>query len=103
QITSANTVVMAITLENGFPDFSHNVNGNPSIVTQRAVTNVLVPDTSTVVIGGIKQGKESTLNDQTPGIGNIPLLGWLFRRNENASTQSELLIFITPRILRSQP
>jgi type IV pilus assembly protein PilQ len=102
-IVDANTVVMNIVLENGFPDFSRAVNGNPSINTQRATTQVLVPDGVTTVIGGIKQSTESVKNDQTPGIGNLPLLGWLFKRNENSSNSQELLIFITPRIYRGRP
>ena len=55
QITGANTVIMRITLENGTPDFSRAVNGNPSINTQRAETQVQVADGVTTVIGGILQ------------------------------------------------
>jgi type IV pilus assembly protein PilQ len=100
QITAANTVIMRITLENGVPDFSRAVNGNPSINTQRADTQVQVPDGVTTVIGGILQTQEVSSQDQTPGISRIPLLGWLFRRNESRNDSQELLIFITPRIIR---
>jgi type IV pilus assembly protein PilQ len=100
QITAANTVIMQITLENGTPDFSRAVNGNPSINTQRAQTQVQVPDGVTTVIGGILQSQETSNRDQTPGLGNIPLLGWLFRREDTRNESQELLIFITPRIIR---
>ncbi len=100
QITAAGTVIMRINLTNDFPDFSRSVNGNPSINTQRASTEVQVGDGLTTVIGGINQVKEQTRNDQTPGLGNVPLLGWLFRRNESSSETQELFIFITPRIIR---
>jgi type IV pilus assembly protein PilQ len=100
QITAANTVIMRIVLENGFPDFSRDVNGNPSISTQRADTQVQVPDGVTTVIGGILQSTESSAIDRTPGISRIPLLGWLFKRTTTSSESQELLVFITPRIIR---
>jgi type IV pilus assembly protein PilQ len=100
QITGANTVIMKIALENGQPDFSRAVNGNPSITTQRAETQVQVPDGVTTVIGGILQSTETTSEDRTPGASRIPLLGWLFRRTDTRNESQELLIFITPRIIR---
>jgi type IV pilus assembly protein PilQ len=103
QITGANTVILQIALENGFPDFSRAVNGNPSINTQRAQTQVQVVDGVTTVIGGIMQSRESNATDRTPGISHIPLLGWLFRRDSSAAESQELLVFITPRIIRGLP
>jgi type IV pilus assembly protein PilQ len=100
QITASGTVIMRIALTNDFPDFSRSVNGNPSINTQRATTEVQVGDGMTTVIGGINQVKEQVQNDQTPGLGNVPLLGWLFKRNQSNSESQELFIFITPRIIR---
>jgi type IV pilus assembly protein PilQ len=100
QITAANTVIMAIALENGTPDFSRAVNGNPSINTQRATTQVQVADGVTTVIGGILQTTEQSNLDQTPGVSRVPLLGWLFKRQQNSNESQELLIFITPRIIR---
>jgi type IV pilus assembly protein PilQ len=100
QITGANTVIMRITLENGQPDFSRAVNGNPSINTQRAETSVQVPDGVTTAIGGILQTAETMNEDKTPGVSRIPLLGWLFKRTDSRNESQELLIFITPRIIR---
>ena len=100
QITAANTVIMRIVLENGIPDFSRAVNGNPSINTQRAETQVQVADGITTVIGGIVQSQQTISNDSTPGISKIPLLGWLFKRNDTRNESQELLIYITPRIIR---
>jgi type IV pilus assembly protein PilQ len=102
QVTD-DTVSMHIVLENGTPDFSRAVNGNPSINTQRADTQVQVRDGTTTVIGGITQSTESALLDRTPGASRIPLMGWLFRRSDMRSETRELLIFITPRIIRSRP
>jgi type IV pilus assembly protein PilQ len=100
QITAANTVIMHIKLENGTPDFSRAVNGNPAIRTQRAETRVQVPDGVTTVIGGILQTTETQTDDRTPGASRIPLLGWLFKRSDTRNESTELLIFITPRIIR---
>jgi len=101
QITAANTVIMRVTLENASPDYSRQVNGIPPIDTQRAVTEVLVNDGFTTVIGGIFVSREATVNDRTPGLHRIPLLGWLFKRDSIADESRELLIFITPRIIKS--
>ncbi len=100
QITGANTVILRITLENGIPDFSRAVNGNPSINTQRAETQVQVSDGVTTAIGGILQTTETSAVDKTPGVSKIPLLGWLFKRTDSRNESQELVIFITPRIIR---
>ncbi len=99
QITSANTVILTIAVENATPDFSRSVLGIPSINTQRAGTTVLVMDGMTTVIGGIFTSQESTSKDKTPGLSSIPLFGWLFKRESTTDESRELLIFITPRIL----
>jgi type IV pilus assembly protein PilQ len=98
QITAVGTVIMKITLENSQPDFSRAVNGIPPINTQRAITQVLVNDGETTVIGGIYASQEQVLNDRTPGLSRIPLLSWLFKRDTLNDQSTELLIFITPRI-----
>jgi type IV pilus assembly protein PilQ len=101
QITAANTVIMQISVENASPDFSRAVNNIPPINTQRANTQVLVSDGQTTVIGGIYVSQEQTSNDRTPVLSRIPLLGWLFKRDTLNDQSTELLIFITPRIIKS--
>jgi type IV pilus assembly protein PilQ len=100
QITAANTVIMKISLENGQADFSKAVNGIPPINTQSANTSVLVNDGQTTVIGGIYLSTEQYQTDRTPGLGRIPLLNWLFKRETAIDNSTELLIFITPRITK---
>jgi type IV pilus assembly protein PilQ len=100
QITASNTVMMSISLENASPDYSRSVNGIPPIDTQRAITQVLVNDAETMVIGGIMKSQETSAKDGVPGLSRIPLLGWLFRRDAFNEELRELLIFITPRIRR---
>jgi type IV pilus assembly protein PilQ len=99
QITAANTVIMRIALENASPDYSKAIQGIPPIDTQRAITQVLVNNGATTVIGGIYVSSEQTNRDSTPGLSRIPLLGWLFKRDAVNDESRELLIFITPRII----
>lgn len=100
QITAAGTVIMNVSLENAAPDFSRSVGGIPPIDTQRANTTVQVNDGETAVIGGIFVSRQQSVQDRTPLLYRIPLLGWLFKRDALTDESRELLIFITPRILR---
>ena len=100
QITAANTVIMAIALTNASPDFTRAVNGTPPINSQSATTTVQVNDGATTVIGGIFVSEEQSNNDRTPVLHRVPILKWLFQRNSVTDSSRELLIFITPRIMR---
>jgi type IV pilus secretin PilQ/predicted competence protein len=100
QITASDTVIMNISLENATPDFSRQVNGIPPIDTQRARTQVLVRDNETTVLGGVVVSSSQSTNDKVPFMSRIPLLGWLFKRDTADDSDRELLIFITPRIVR---
>jgi type IV pilus assembly protein PilQ len=102
QITTAGTVIMKIVVENASPDFSRAVGTSqiPPIDTQRAMTQVLVKDGQTTVIGGIYVSRAQSVSDHTPGLHRLPLLGWLFKRQAVQDENRELLIFITPRIIR---
>ncbi|MGE0455746.1 MAG: type IV pilus secretin PilQ [Vicinamibacteria bacterium] len=101
QISEAGTVVLSVEVENNNPDFANLVNGIPPINTQSAKTNVLVRDGSTAVIGGIYQSQEQSRQDSTPFLGKIPILGYLFKNKFVTSSNNELLLFITPRIIKS--
>ena len=102
QITASNTVIMRIVVDKSSPNYSQvtPAQPTPSIDKQAASTTVLVPDGDTTVIGGIYNSLESTSEDRTPSLHRIPLLGWLFKNNADRETQDELLIFITPKILK---
>jgi type IV pilus secretin PilQ/predicted competence protein len=102
QITASNTVIMRIIVDKSAPNYSRvtDAQPTPSIDKQAAQTTVLVPDGDTTVIGGIYNSLESTTQDRTPGLHRIPLLGWLFKNETNREDQDELLIFITPKILK---
>jgi type IV pilus secretin PilQ/predicted competence protein len=100
QITAAGTVIMKISVDNGSRGPDAGSPPQPSINTQRASTTVLVSDGQTTVLGGIYSSEENTTTDSTPGLGRIPFLKWLFRRDAVNDNNSELLIFITPRIIK---
>ncbi|MDX8386846.1 MAG: type IV pilus secretin PilQ [Gallionella sp.] len=73
--------------------------GIPSINTKRVSTQVLVENGGTVVIGGIYTQDESKSSNKVPLLGDIPVIGWLFREETKVDNKRELLIFITPKIL----
>jgi type IV pilus secretin PilQ/predicted competence protein len=101
QITEANTVILDLNVENNAADFANLVNGIPPINTQSAQTQVLVKDGATAVIGGIFQSNEQTSQASTPFLSKVPILGYLFRNRFVTNTNNELLLFITPRIIKS--
>jgi len=102
QITASNTVIMRIVVDKSAPNYSQTSpqQPTPSIDKQAAQTTVLVADGDTTVIGGIYNSQESMTQDRTPLLHRVPLLGWLFRNDTNRESQDELLIFITPKILK---
>jgi len=73
--------------------------GVPSIDTSKVNTQVLVENGGTVVIGGVYTQVASDGVDKVPLLGDIPVLGYLFRRSAKIDNKNELLIFITPRIM----
>ena len=72
----------------------------PSIDTRKVITQVLVNDGETVVLGGIFETERRDSEDKVPFLGDIPGLGRLFKRTNTESNKRELLIFVTPKILR---
>jgi type IV pilus assembly protein PilQ len=98
QITEAGTILLRANITNSQPDFARAVNGVPSVSTQSAQTQVLIPDGGTAVIGGILIDTDSINVRQVPGLGNLPLIGTLFKDTQTTKSTSELLFFITPRI-----
>lgn len=101
QITSEGTIFLNVDVENTTPDFGNKVQGNPSLITQQATTQVLVTDGGTVVIGGVIQTQNSVDIQQVPVLGNIPVLGNLFKHRSVSTASRELIFFITPRIVQT--
>lgn len=98
QITPEDSVTMKISVSQ---DSVGNIfSGVPSINTKKVDTQVLVDNGGTVVIGGVYTQDESDSTSKVPGLGDIPILGWLFKNNTKAKSKKELLVFITPKILK---
>ena len=72
----------------------------PSIDTRQVVSTVVVNDGETVVLGGIYETEMRDTYSKVPVLGDIPGLGYLFRSRSNVNNNAELLIFVTPKILR---
>ncbi|MGB9874380.1 MAG: pilus assembly protein, partial [Hydrogenobacter sp.] len=72
----------------------------PAINTKEASTKVVVNDGDTLVIGGIIDNQESKTNEGIPGLVRVPILKWIFGQERLQNTQSELLIFLTPVLIR---
>ncbi|MGK0405328.1 MAG: type IV pilus assembly protein PilQ [Oleispira sp.] len=72
----------------------------PTIDTNALETQVLVENGETIVLGGIFRSEETFATTKTPFFGDIPLIGVLFRRTEHSESKAELLIFITPRLVK---
>jgi len=99
-VIDGSTLKMLITVNKDEPDFSRTVNNNPTILTKNAETNVIQNDGQTIVIGGLSKESSSRDDTGTPFLEDIPGLGYLFKRKSSKDQMEELLIFITPHILK---
>ena len=90
-------VLLDIKLNNDSPDRS--VDGEPPINKMEIITKLLVADGDIVVIGGIKKNIRSDTKNQTPGIGDLPVVGNLFKGKANSDNLNELLVFIAAKVL----
>ena len=99
-VTSDGAVAMDVMITRNEPDFGRvGANGDPTILEREAVTQLLVDDGDTAVIGGIYTRNTGRNVDQVPFFGDIPVLGVLFKRRRFREDRNELLIFLTPRIV----
>ncbi len=100
QVTADGNVFLTIQITNATPGPALTSAG-PSIATQSATTQVLVPNGGTVVFGGVNVTSRSKSLTQVPWLGTIPILGHLFKNTDTTSNDQELLFFVTPRVLPS--
>ena len=102
-VTADGSILMKIKATNNQPDSSTTgANGQPSILKRQAETTVLVKDGDTTVIGGIYTRATSSSTNSVPFLGDIPILGFFFKNKTEDDAHTELLIFITPRVLNRQ-
>jgi type IV pilus assembly protein PilQ len=100
QITAEGTIIMTVEIQNNAADFANLVNGIPPITTQSATTTVMIPDGGTTVIGGIYRTEDSVTRERVPFLHQIPILGSVFKNFARTKQTRELLIFLTPRIIK---
>ena len=99
-VTPNEYIGMKITATKNEADFTQQVNGIPTITTREANTDMLVKDGDTVVIGGLYRRTIQSSRAGIPGLSSIPIIGYLFRKERQQDDSDELLIFLTPRIIR---
>ncbi len=100
-VTKDGFIKLEIMAKKDSADFINTSEGVPTIDKKQATTLLYVRDGETAVIGGIYERTESDGENGIPGLKNIPLLGWLFKKTSKTDDKTELLIFITPRILKN--
>ncbi|MFA6055178.1 MAG: type IV pilus secretin PilQ [Thermodesulfovibrionales bacterium] len=99
-ITPDNSISMGIEIKKEELDPTvPSIDGVPGTDKKEANTKVIIKDGETIVIGGMYKVTTNDSQSGVPGLMNIPILGWLFKSNKTSQNTSELLIFITPRIL----
>jgi type IV pilus assembly protein PilQ len=100
KITDEGKISMEIKASNDSPDYQNEVQGNPPIKKSEVESKVVISDGDTVVIGGIMATQEDKSVSGWPWLQKIPILGWLFKTENIDTHKKQLLIFVTPRILK---
>ncbi|HIN87838.1 MAG TPA: type IV pilus secretin family protein [Nitrospinaceae bacterium] len=100
-VTSDGNVLLDITATKNAADFANvaSTDNLPTITTNEAISQVIVQNGGTTVLGGIFERTITGVEQKVPFFSEIPFLGWLFKNADDADTVSELLIFITPTIV----
>jgi len=93
---------MKIMVKKDEVDISRTVEGNPFIIKKHTETNLIMRDSETIVISGLTKTIKSESESGVPELKDIPIFGWLFKSKGDSDKMEEVLIFITPHILRKQ-
>jgi type IV pilus assembly protein PilQ len=101
-VTNDQNIKMLINVKKDRPDNTVVVQGVPSIDKKQAITEVLVRDNGVVVIAGLYTIEKNDGMEGVPLFNKIPLMGWLFKREVKDDTRKDLIIFISPKIIRDQ-
>ncbi|MGD9408512.1 MAG: type IV pilus secretin PilQ, partial [Thiohalocapsa sp.] len=99
-ITPDDRVIMDLAVNKDNPNFADTVLGVPPVDTRSVSTSVLVDNGETVVLGGVYERDKTYAKEQVPWLGDLPVLGRLFKNEQRQDNNSELLIFVTPKILK---
>ncbi|ADC63958.1 type IV pilus secretin PilQ [Allochromatium vinosum] len=101
QITPDDRIIMDLEVRKDRPDWSRSINNTPPIDTRSVKTNVVIDNGETVVLGGVFEREKTFSKEQVPWLGDVPVLGRLFKQEARQDSNTELLIFVTPKILKS--
>lgn len=102
RITPDNSIILKVKVSNNNPNTAlRSARGVPSIDKNEATTEILVRDGQTIVIGGIIRNKEGQVKSGVPFLMDIPVIGWLFKKDIKTVENRELLIFLTPTIIKN--
>jgi type IV pilus assembly protein PilQ len=101
QITPDDRVIMDLKINRDNPDWTRAVLGVPPLQKREVETSVLVDNGETVVLGGIFERTKSSNIERIPFFGDLPYVGFLFKRDQKTDENTELLIFVTPKILKT--
>ncbi len=101
QITPDDRVIMDLLINRDNPDFTRAILGVPPLQKREVKTSVLVDNGETVVLGGIFERTKSENIGRVPFFGDLPYVGFLFKRTQKTDENTELLIFVTPKILKN--
>ena len=101
-VTNDGNIKLNIKAKKDAPDYAVTVEGVPRIDKKEAITEVLVKDNGVVAIAGVYSIEKSDQAEGVPLFNKIPLLGWLFKRENKEDSRRDLLIFISPKIIRDQ-
>lgn len=99
-ITPDDRIIMDLLVKKDNPDFTRAVLGVPPVDTRELKTSVLVDNGETVVLGGVFERTKSKNIGRVPFFGDLPYVGWAFKQEQVQDENSELLIFLTPKILK---
>jgi type IV pilus assembly protein PilQ len=100
QITPDDRIMMDLKINKDNPDYTREILGVPPVDTRSIETKVLVDNGETVVLGGVYERTKSYQKEQVPFFGDLPVLGVLFKTTSTDDENTELLMFITPKILK---
>lgn len=101
-VIDGENIKMKIIVQKDEVDTTRNVEGNPYIYKKQTDTTLIVKDGETIVISGLSKRRSTLTDSGVPGMKDIPLLGYLFKGEDKGESMEEVLIFITPSILKPE-
>jgi type IV pilus assembly protein PilQ len=101
-ITPDDRIIMDLRVNKDNPDWTRDIDGVPPVDTRSVETSVLVDNGETVVLGGVYEREKTFQREQVPWLGDLPVVGNLFKNTQRKDNNEELLIFVTPKILKGE-